>query len=93
MVNPDGVNLVTGEYRPDSSQYLRAQNIARSYPSIPFPEGCVENLARQVQEPKDRQKIRVEIVDARIGPHFHNYPRCNAEFRRIFYLRDCMEQR
>ena len=41
---------------------------------------------------KTGKKIRVEIVDARIGPHFHNYPRCNAEFRRIFYLRDCMEQ-
>lgn len=37
MSNPDGVNLVTGETKPDSVIYNQAKLIAQGFPTIPFP--------------------------------------------------------
>ena len=44
MVNPDGVDLVTGVITPEQKSYQNAKEIADSFPAIPFPEGWKANL-------------------------------------------------
>ena len=44
MVDPDGVDLVTGAIQPGSEEYAIAGNLASYYPQIPFPDGWKANL-------------------------------------------------
>ena len=44
MVDPDGVDLVTGVIQPGQVQYEMAVRLAENYPTIPFPEGWKANL-------------------------------------------------
>ena len=44
MVDPDGVDLVTGAIAPGSSSFEAARNLAEFYPDIPFPNGWKANL-------------------------------------------------
>ena len=46
MVNPDGVNLVTGEFTSTSTEYKRAQTISKDYPNIPFPSRLESKYCR-----------------------------------------------
>lgn len=44
LVNPDGVDLVTGALAADDSYYVQAKALAAYYPSIPFPGGWKANI-------------------------------------------------
>ena len=44
MVDPDGVDLVTGAIQPGTLEYETANRIADNFPNIPFPDGWKANL-------------------------------------------------
>lgn len=45
LVNPDGVDLVTGALDPSDSFYAQAQALSANYPQVSFPEGWRANIS------------------------------------------------
>lgn len=45
LVNPDGVDLVTGALHEDDSFYESARALSAFYPSVPFPAGWKANIS------------------------------------------------
>lgn len=43
LVNPDGVDLVTGALEKDTETYYNILNLANNYPFVPFPSGWKAN--------------------------------------------------
>jgi len=44
LVNPDGVDLVTGATSSDEREYQQAEALSNFYPEIPFPSGWKANI-------------------------------------------------
>lgn len=61
LVDPDGVDLVTGATAPGTLEYALAQGLADNYPDIPFPDGWKANLLGvdlNLQYPAEWQRAR-----------------------------------
>jgi g-D-glutamyl-meso-diaminopimelate peptidase len=85
LVNPDGVDLVTGAIGPGDAGYERALALSLNYPDIPFPDGWKANIAGvdlNLQYPagwENAREIKFEQGFTRPGPRDYVGPSALSE--------------
>ena len=97
MVNPDGVDLVTGAILPESEEYLQAKALSDNYPGISFPQGWkadLQGVDLNLQFPAgwlQAREIKFSQGYTRPGPRDYvgRYPLSQVEARAVAsYTRD-----
>ena len=94
LVNPDGVDLVTGAIEAGSEQYEQARELSEFYPNIPFPQGWKANLNGvdlNLQYPAGwlrAREIKFSQGFTRPGPRDYvgRFPLCQIEPQALYDL-------
>ena len=94
LVNPDGVDLVTGAIEAGSEQYEQARDLSEFYPNIPFPQGWKANLNGvdlNLQYPAGwlrAREIKFSQGFTRPGPRDYvgRFPLCQIEPQALYDL-------
>ncbi|MBE7020742.1 MAG: LysM peptidoglycan-binding domain-containing protein [Ruminococcaceae bacterium] len=92
LVNPDGLDLVTGAADKENEYYKRAVEISKSFPEIPFPTGWKANISgfdlnlNYPAEWEEAKRIKSALGFTRPAPRdFTGYSPLDAPESRAIY--------